>query len=64
MIEYYGIYDNTVNRWIVDGNTLIHYPVKEIAEEHLKMVKSKNNDFIVKKFNTAKPSYTENKKNK
>lgn len=49
-MEYYGIYDNTVKRWIVDGNTIVYYPSREIAEAHLQMVKSKNNDFVVKMF--------------
>ncbi len=64
MTEYFGIYDNTVKRWIVDGNTIIHYPQREIAEAHLTMLKSKSNDFVVRSFGEQKPIATYQKKNK
>lgn len=51
MNEYYGIYETITKRWIQSGNAIVYYPIKEIAEAHLEMVKSPNYDFVIKKFN-------------
>ena len=49
MSEYFGIYDVKLGRWLMDGNLLIHYPAKEIAEAHVSML-GKNHSYIVKSF--------------
>jgi hypothetical protein len=61
-MEYYGLFNITLGRWVFDGNSLIHYPVKEIAEAHLLMM-GKEHHFEVRAFNRQQ-AFDNKKKNK
>ena len=60
MTEYFGIYNTTISRWVMDGNTIIHYPMKEIAEAHLRMLGGEHH-FTVKSFGKSEQPYKKNK---
>lgn len=44
----------------MNGNVIVHYPIREIAEAHIEQITSKQNAFTVVKFPLN--TFTDNKK--
>lgn len=61
MNEYYGIYNTTLGRWAMNGNSLIYYPVREIAEAQVSMM-GKEHHFEVRAFKKSEET-NQKKKN-